>query len=380
MVNNNLLLDVGNNIRLNGDEFTVDGYIVFKDSDGTKWIEYKLKAKGGFKVRWLSVDKVNDEYAVYSEEGYSTEFSEENIIANGYKEVDNSSAKVVDYRGNVDVDLGEKVFYKEYEDSTEELLISVENWDGEQEFSKGYYIDKNNIEKLDSEFSNRYGISIFDDKNEYSRSNWHGVNRGAIVGAALAIIVAVVALIGYVLNIEDKSLSNYIKSNSSFKYETSITSDLNSEKKADVYSSYGTVEYVSKSIIEGVNGKIEDIQENTEDGTVVIMTKDEMALIYLSDDSITFIQVSSREYVYSSRNSVYRGSSRTNSYYRRYYYNRGYSKDKSRYKNSTSGYSDYNGSTFTPNDSNRYKTYSDSIRQSSINTRSSSGGGISSGK
>lgn len=380
MVDSNLLLDVGNNIRLNADKFTVDGYIVFKDSDGTKWVEYKLKAKGGFKVLWLSVDKLNDEYAVYSQEGYSTEFLEENIIANGYKEVDNSSAKVVDYRGNVDVDLGEKVFYKEYEDSTEELLISVENWDGEQEFSKGYYIDKNDIEKLNSEFSNKYGVSIFDDKNEYSRSNWHGVNKGAAAGAVLAVIVAVVALIGYVLNIEDKSLSNYIKSNSNFKYETSITSDLNSKKKADVYSSYGTVEYVSKSIIEGVKGKIEDIQENTEDGTVVIMTKDEMALIYLSDDSITFIQVSSREYIYSSRNSIYRGSSRINSYYRRYYYNRGYSKDKSRYKDSTSGYSDYNDNTFTPNDSNRYKTYSDSIRQSSISTRSSSGGGISSGK
>ncbi|MBE6068001.1 MAG: DUF4178 domain-containing protein [Clostridium lundense] len=380
MVDSNLLLDVGNNIRLNGDKFTVDGYIVFKDSDGTKWVEYKLKAKGGFQVRWLSVDKLNDEYAVYSEEGYSTEFLEENIIANGYKEVDNSSAKVVDYRGNVDVDLGEKVFYKEYEDSTEKLLISVENWDGEQEFSKGYYIDKNDIEKLDSEFSNKYGVSIFDGADELDTTEKEKINIKTAIATILAIILLGITLRAFVSNNQDKSLSKFIESNSNFQYETSITSDLDQKKKANVYLSYMTIEEVTKLIIEGLEGNVEDVQENKEDGSVAIMTKDEMALIYLDENSRTMIQVSLREYVYSSRNTVYRGSNRTNHFFRSYYYNRGYSNDKNRYSNSANGYSDYNGSTFTPNDSNRYKTYSDSIRQSSINTRSSSGGGISSGK
>jgi len=380
VVDSNLLLDVGNNIRLNGDKFTVDGYIVFKDSDGTKWVEYKLKAKGGFQVRWLSVDKLNDEYAVYSEEGYSTEFLEENIIANGYKEVDNSSAKVVDYRGNVDVDLGEKVFYKEYEDSTEKLLISVENWDGEQEFSKGYYIDKNDIEKLDSEFSNKYGVSIFDGADELDTTEKEKINIKTAIATILAIILLGITLRAFVSNNQDKSLSKFIESNSNFQYETSITSDLDQKKKANVYLSYMTIEEVTKLIIEGLEGNVEDVQENKEDGSVAIMTKDEMALIYLDENSRTMIQVSLREYVYSSRNTVYRGSNRTNHFFRSYYYNRGYSNDKNRYSNSANGYSDYNGSTFTPNDSNRYKTYSDSIRQSSINTRSSSGGGISSGK
>ncbi|WP_097027836.1 DUF4178 domain-containing protein [Clostridium peptidivorans] len=376
MINSNLLLDVGSNIRLNEIEFTVDGYIVFKDSDGTKWIEYKLKAKRGFQVQWLSVDKVNDEYAVYSEESYSEEFLEENIKANGYKEVDNSSAKVVDYRGNVDVDLGEKVFYKEYEDSTEELLISIENWDGEQEFSKGYYIDKNDIEKLDSEFNNKYDI----DTNESNELEKDKGNAGAIVGIILVIITVIISLRACGSNKQDKSLSRFIESNSNFQYETSITSDLDQKKKANVYSTSKTIEEAAKLLIEGLKGNIEDVQENKEDSTVAIMTKDEMALIYLSDNSRTLIQVSLREYVYSSRNTVYRGSHRTNRFYRSYYYNRGYNKDKSRYSNSPNGYSDYNDGSFTPNDSNRYKTYSNSIRQSSVNTRSSSGDGISSGK
>ena len=353
MSDDNLSLKLGSDMKLNGVRFVVDGYIVFEDKDGTKWIEYKIKSKSRSQIRWLMVDSLNDEYAVYKEEPYSEEFLDANIKTNGYKEVDNSSARVLDYGGNVDVDIDEIVFYKEYEDDTEELLISIENWDGDQEFSKGHYIDKNDIQKLDSKLNTKENIDILDRIN---KSNEHKENKKNL-GITIAIILMVLVLIFSESEDQDKRLSKVIESNSIFQYETSITSDLNDGKKADVYSINKTIEEVAKLLIDELEGDIENVQENEEDGTVAITISDEMALVYSSEDLKTLVQVSSREYVYSSRNTLYRGSHRANSYYRGYYYGKVYDQDQ-----------------------NRYKAYSNSIRQSSVNSRSSSGGGISSGK
>lgn len=419
MSNNNPSLNIGDNIRLNRDKFTVEGYIVFEDSEGSRWTEYKIRSKEKSQVQWLSIDKLNNEYAVYNEKSYSEEFLEENIKANGYKKVDGKWAKVLDYKGNVDVDLGEKVFCEEYEDSTEKLLISIENWDGEQEFSKGYYVDKNDIEKIEVQLNN-YNSSILHEINKEDNSKKYKTNIKIVLAIISVIVIILISLRACSAN--NRDLSKFIKSNSNFQYETSITSDLDQSKKADVYFTNSTIEEAAKSIIAGVKGNIKDVQENQEDGTVVIMTEDELALVYLSKDSKTLVQVSSREYVYSSRTTVYSGSSSTNNYYRSYYYYRGYSQDQSRYKDLKNGYSDYKSSTsssdssssnyksgnfsssssnsdyksgnfspsnsnsdyksgnFSPNNSNKYRIYSDSIRQSSVNSRSSSGDGISSGK
>ena len=46
----------------------------------------------------------------------------------------------------MDAEQGEKASYTEYEDSTGEYLMSVEHWDGETEYAKGYYLDKDEIE------------------------------------------------------------------------------------------------------------------------------------------------------------------------------------------------------------------------------------------
>jgi hypothetical protein len=175
-------------------------------------------------------------------------------------------------------------------------------------------------------------------------------------------------------------LSKFIKSNSDFQYVTSVTSDLDNSKKADVYSTNKSVEEAAKLIISGVNGKIEDVQENKDDGTVVVTLSDELALIYVSENKQTLIQVGTRKYVYSSRTTPYRGTSITNMFFRNYYYRSFYNTDRNKYGNAPNGYSDYNNGTFTPNNNNKYKNYSDSIRQESAKSRSSSGGGISSGK
>ncbi|WP_034868760.1 DUF4178 domain-containing protein [Clostridium lundense] len=382
MLSNYLCFDVGDKIKVDGNIYIVEGYIDFyDDSVVCSWREYRIKSTDNYQVKWLSIDSVNHEYAIYTECCYL----EENIIDKDYKKTDSGTATVTEYKGNVDVDFGEIVNYKEYEDYTEEFLISIEDWDGEKEYSNGYYIDEDDIEKVNPQNNNNYTNLSLESTNDLSK----GISGKKIIGIIGIIIVAIFLLKPASSNSsKNEIISKYINSNSSFVYVTSITSDLDKNKKANVYSINKTVEGAAKLIIDGVEGKIEDVQENKEDGTVIITTNDELALIYTSEKSEILIQVSSRAYVYSSRNTPYRSRYSTNRYYRSYYYSRAYDRDRNRYSKYPNGYSDYNDETFIPNDNNKYKTYynngnkssSSSIRQDSINSRVSSGGGTSSGK
>lgn len=369
---------IGDRINLEGITFKIVGYITFQGNDGVKWTEYKIKATEGYRVKWLSIDSTYNEYAIYDECSDSDDFLEKNIVEKGYRKVDSDAAKVVAYKGDVDVDLGEEVYYKEYEDNTEELILSVEDWDGEVEYSKGYYVDKEDIEKITHDMDNTYAKAFsFESIDQVSSST---IKKTAIAIIGIIIVIVLFSKIGAGGYEDKEALSKYINSNSSFVYVTSMTSDLDNSKKANVYSTDKTVEETAKILIEAVKGNIEDAQESQEDGTAIITTKDELSLIYISEDSQTLIQVSSRAYVYSSRSTPYRSSHLTGGYYRRYYYSRAYQQDKPRYSNSPDAYTDYNDGTVTTDDNNKYRTYSNSIRQSSISSRTSSGGGISSGK
>ncbi|MCI7441928.1 MAG: DUF4178 domain-containing protein, partial [Clostridium sp.] len=103
-------------------------------------------------------------------------------------------------------------------------------------------------------------------------------------------------------------------------------------------------------------------------------------LVYTDTENQTLAQISQRSYVYSSTNNPYRSTNTTARYFRRHYYTIGYSSDSSRYKKYTSGYDNYDDGYIDTNSNNKYKTYSNSVRQSSVNSRTSSGGGTSSGK
>ena len=63
-----------------------------------------------------------------------------------------------------------------------------------------------------------------------------------------------------------------------------------------------------------------------------------------------------------------------------FYYSNGYSSDSVSYRNSSSPYSSFDDSGITYSSDNSYNSYSGSIRQSSIASRQSSGGGLSGGK
>ena len=373
----NLYFNVGDTIKADGSDYIVEGLIVFiNEADNLKWTEYKIRQLSSRKVKWLSIDNDYEEYAIYTQAGSKKGFSESEILSKGFKEADFGKANVISFAGNVDVENGDWVRYREFEDISEENIISIEEWEDETEYSTGYYLDENEITKVASANNN----ASYGNKNNFNNKESNGVFKRFLAFILILMLFPVVVFLVPKIFINKDKIADYLSSSGLFTYTTSITSDLNNNEKADVYSTALSVEEAAKSVIDCVNGDVEDIQENAEDGTVGIMTKYEYCLVYTDTENQTLAQISQRSYVYSSTNNPYRSTNTTARYFRRHYYTIGYSSDSSRYKKYTSGYDNYDDGYIDTDSNNKYKTYSNSVRQSSVNSRTSSGGGTSSGK
>lgn len=367
---------VGDTLRVDGDVYDIIGKIKYKNiDDNACWFEYRMKAKEYNKEKWLSYDAGYNEYSI-SEVAW-------NISTSGYHLVDSGTEEVIGVWGDVDVEVGERSSFKEYEDSTEEKIISTERWDDGEETSVGYYLDLDEI----SFYSGGMNTSAYSDglESEYrhsSDSKASGANgkQIAIIIGCIFLYIFASPMLNFIFN-RPTSIAKYLKKSSQYTYVTSITGQ--KKEKADVYKSSSTLDYTVKDVLDAVDGDTEDVQQNTEDGdsSVAILTRKEYCLIYVSEDNEVLVQISSRKYAYGSDVAPYHASHYTHRYYRRYYYSRGFFSDSGHYGGKySSPYDAYNDTTLDSNYSDTYSNYSSSVRQTSANARSSSGGGISSGK
>ena len=139
---------------------------------------------------------------------------------------------------------------------------------------------------------------------------------------------------------------------------------------------------VAHNIIDGIEGNSESIQQNNEsdDHTVAILTKKEYCIIYRGDDDKVYVQISSRKYAYTTDKEPYHARRGTHRFFRGFYYSTGYGTDSTTYKRYSSSYAGYSDGGIDYDSGNELNSYSDSVRQSSIGSRSSDGGGLSSGK
>ena len=373
----------GDRIKIEGELYQVLGGIeLVNRSDGARWTEYYVQNLQNGKERWLSVDEIYDEYALYTSCD-SKGFSEEELDAQGWKNADSGVEEVLGWFGNVDAEQGEKASYTEYEDSTGEYLMSVEHWDGETEYAKGYYLDKDEIEiasDLQQVENRQFRVDYNNCQPRHPQTMQKRKGRNNKIIALVVIAIMACGIWAMTKSASKKEIRNYLEDSSFYFYETSITSDLNEEEKADVYSTSRSIEMAAKDIINAIDGETEDVQENTEDKSVAILTEHEYCLVYESEEGKTMVQASSRAYAYQSTSNPYHATSTTARHYRRFYYFRGFSRDASRYDNRASGYQNYSGTAPDYNYSDTYRNYSNTVRQGSTGTRTSSGGGIGFGK
>lgn len=373
----------GDRIKIEGELYQILGGIeLVNRSDGARWTEYYVQNLQNGKLRWLSVDEIYDEYAIYTSCD-SKGVSEEELDAQGWKNADSGVEEVLGWFGNVDAEQGEKASYTEYEDSTGEYLMSVEHWDGETEYAKGYYLDKDEIEiasDLQQVENRQFRVDYNNCQPRHPQTMQKRKGRNNKIIALVVIAIMACGIWAMTKSASKKEIRNYLEDSSFYFYETSITSDLNEEEKADVYSTSRSIEMAAKDIINAIDGETEDVQENTEDKSVAILTEHEYCLVYESEEGKTMVQASSRAYAYQSTSNPYHATSTTARHYRSFYYFRGFSRDASRYDNRASGYQNYSGTAPDYNYSDTYRNYSNTVRQGSTGTRTSSGGGIGFGK
>lgn len=357
-------IKVGSILRIKNYEAHVIGSITYRNTqDGNKtWTEYRLLA--GNVELWLSVDDIYKEYSISRADN-----SIRGRIGAQWHEVDRGHQVVRSCAGDVDVEVGDSADFVEFEDQTEEKTLSVEIWDDGTEYSRGEYIDLDEISVIG-----------------YEKPK-HGSDNFSKFIKQFFLVILVLVLLG---NFEDcnlhitKRISKYLKSSENYQYVTSITGS--ADQKADVYQYTGisystgpTTDDVAKDIINGIEGQTQSVtqEDDMADATIAIVTDKEYCLIYHPEDdaSLVYVQISNRKYNYASDNSPYKSSSSTTRWYRSHYYSSSYSSDSSTYKSTPSAYSSYSGDTIHDIGNGYYDSYSSSVRQSSINSRKSSSGG-----
>lgn len=362
---------VGDRLLVDEEVCDVVGSISYRNIyDNSMWMEYRLISQQTRREKWLSYDEEFKEYSVSEMTGAAS--------TDGYHEVDRGRQEVMGAWGDVDVEIGDKADFVEFEDPTEEKIISWETWDDGREISTGYYLDEDEVKKI-GQSDGRYGGG-----NSYGGNRYRGGGKGndliKILVSIMVVALWMFIMIATTASQSTTTISKYLRKTPAYTYVTSITGSQN--EKADVYKTVGDIDWAAKNIIDAIEGNTVDVQQNTEDGdgTVAILTKKEYCLIYTSEDGDTLVQISTRKYAYYNDDDPYRSDTGTRRYYRRYYYSRGYYSDTSDYSTGSSPYSGYTGDTLGSSSSDTYSSYSDSVRQSSINSRTSSGGGTSSGK
>lgn len=371
-----LLFSIGENLRVDGKNYTVKGKIDFRnEADNYHWTEYMLVSTSDKdNVKWLSIDPVYREYAIYT---VCRKTTEDEIIRQGYHEVDQGIAKVVGSSGDVDTDYGETVGFKEFEDKTEEKIMSIETWEDEVEYSSGYYLDAEEIERIGGDYQGAVNGSGQFNRGGYKTKKTLGTVWNGILW--IIVIFGMIAGFGGMPQIGTVNLVKEIKKDSSFNYVTSITADIDNKQKADIYQTNLSIEVAAKAILRLADTSVVSVDEESEEGSVAIITKKNYCIVYTSDEGNTMVQVSTRKYVYNSRQDVYHGSNRISRFYRGYYYTNAFSDDEGKYKG-VNAYENYDGATYYTDANNNYQSYSDTIKQESIAARQSSGGGTNSGK
>lgn len=339
-------------------KYVVVNMIEFEE-DQWIWQEYEIIDEHRIH-KWLTIEEneYNEiEYYLYTTyrtscNGTEKEFSEADKT---YRLYDQGIAKVRNYFGNADVDMLETCEYYDYMSITDRTIISIEKWIDEIEKTIGEKIGKHRIKVVEPEVK-----EITTEEINELRHQINGKQKAKKIANTIASIVLVfIILIGltpmFQSFFQKKSMRKYIEKSNKYIYVTSITNNVNKEK-AKVYKSLlPTVDSTVKDIIDGIPDAINKVTNSNStsksiNSDVGIQTRDEFAYVYKENSEI-FVQVSKKKYVNNS-------SSTYHSHHSRRYY------------------STYNSSVTDKS----YMDYSSSARQKSVNSRTSMGGGTSSGK
>lgn len=341
-------------LRVNGKEYRVAGMVAYAQ-ENWRWKEYTLRGTSGGQA-WLYVetDQGETEYTLYTKCRFQGNMNDISINYNGriYNRYESGIASVTGFFGPEDVDVNERVRFSDFRNEESETYLSIEDWEGEREYTFGEELDPEQIVVLDQGSSNSQSF--------YAGGSYNGARKKKKFPSVAVWLLIFVAVVGGITWIGTTStpIQDYLKSDSSYQYVTSITNNQNN-KKARVYASDLSVDYVVNDIIDAIPNKIKSVVEATDEYDfasntegVGLLSSNEYAFVYTAENGQTYIQVSGKKFM-DGQSDAYHSSSRSGYYYHTYRRKRSHI---------------------------LYASALSSARQSSTSSRSSSGGGTSSGK
>lgn len=357
--------NVGDTVSVNGTNYYVNGMLVFSSKDGSVWPEYLLRNVLNGDERWLCTDENCMLWEVLRSKPDMT----------GYESVESGDETVTEAYGDVDSDPGDSAYYDDYYNRYSNSYISVERWDDETEYSKGVPVDPSQIQLI------KAGDGVVPEKKKSKSKIW-------LIGLA---VIASIFGFKYCGSSQQSSpaIEPGLSNNANYELKTYLTGS--GKEHAQVYGSTAgnSVDSVTKEIIKYIEGNTTMVYENPIDSaSVAIVTQKEYCVVY--PDSIsnqTLVHVCNKNWASeNSQTPLYHATECTNEFLRSLHIYDVHGEDSLR-KSSSSGshYHHRHSSGFLSGFllgrtmSNRYNDYSNSIRQTSVSSRRSSGGGYGGG-
>ena len=189
-------------IYIDNIKYLIINMIEFEE-DKNIWYEYEIRDELG-KSKILCIENEN-EYYIYTPYSGDINEKDKNLNINGrdYEILDEGTAIVKNYLGNVDVDIREQCQYINYISNDKKHIISIEKWDDGVEKSQGEYIDSSRIRITDT-------IEEPDAK-QYKNNIKENKKKSKIAMIIIPILAVIVIFIVNIFN--SNPLQKYIEKN-----------------------------------------------------------------------------------------------------------------------------------------------------------------------
>lgn len=350
----------GDILSINDIHYVVKGCLEFSSKKGGSWPEYYMTRLSDGVEFWLSVDDKCLLWEVLS--------STPNL--SGYEVIESGVEIVKKAIGDVDCEVGDTAEYKDYSKRDERSYISVEKWDDETEYSSGSMVSPSKIKIVKKGDPKK--------KEEKQKS-----------GVWKYILMILALFLGFKFCGSSSStpptIESVLSENGRYIVETYLTGA--DKEYAQIYrrsTSGASIDGVTKEIIAHIEGNTTQVIENPVDSSsVIIVTPDEFCVVYR--DSITnktLVHLCDKDWMTDNSSvPLYHANSSTEEFAKSLHVYNTYGADSLDNSNSNNHHHRRHSHIFTAlffrnmSTNGRYNDYSRSVRQESVNSRSSSGGG-----
>jgi len=345
---------VGDAFRIEGTFFRVTGKVQYQNLETQeKWYEYYVFAPETGQRALYSC-------GIYKKENWLIE-KEDKISLDDVYFVEQEVTEVIAARGTVDLQVGERGVLKKYQDAFGKTVKIVRTWNDEDSFYCGY---------CEGAMENPFTEDIHAGKKKRKRKRGfrntertpaqESMFRFRIILSILAVVITTLCSIWNFMNVP--SAMKYIEENN-LKYIHLRSLITDNQDFADVYMSSDSLDNTAIELIECIDGKAEEIQQNLDNGdrSIAILTNKEYCFIYESVENQVLVQISPRKYAYSSDYALFQGTEYATEYYKHFYYTWGYSSDRKKYPEVTSPYLTYANRVLNINNRDKYSEYADKV-------------------